>query len=176
MKAIIGLLIFGFVIYLWVKLIRFVGAILKVVNVPKPPPATPVPRQKDTQKSAAVSRPGKGGGEIVIARETPDEESKSLERNIDRSFEEMGLEIRFGHLPKAAKQMIKKAWLVRDTKESNEDEEKRKPTEALPRHVLTPSPVVPIREDIGFTWKTDDLQKAVVFSEIIAPPIALREE
>ena len=171
MKAIIGLLVFGFMFYLWVKLIRFVGAIFKVVNTQKPLPTKPVSRQRDSQKSpTAVSYPGEVGPEIV-ASEAFDEESQTVEGSIDRSFEEMGLELRFGHLPKAAKQMLKKAWTVR---KSIEDEETIVLPETSARQMM-PASISSVGEP-GMIWKTDDLQKAFVFSEILAPPIALREE
>lgn len=181
MKAIIGLLIFGFVIYLWVKFIRFVGAIFKVVNTQKPPPAMPVSRQKDSRKPPTVPevRPE------IVASEAFDEESQTVEQSIDRSFEEMGLELRFGHLPKAAKQMLKKAWTGRKPSESDEEEpilldrlyrgRVVRETGESPGHLM-PSPAASVGEDMGIIWKTDDLQKAFVFSEILAPPIALREE
>lgn len=185
MKAIIGLLFVGFVIYLWVKFIRFVGAIFKVVNTQKPPPTMPVSKSGDYKKTQTSSYPREVRPEIVASEVFDEESQQSLERSIDRQFEGMGLELRFAHLPKAAKQMLKKAWTGRKLSESDEEEPILldriyrdrivRETRESPGHLM-PSPAASVGEDMGMIWKTDDLQKAFVFSEILAQPIALREE
>lgn len=186
MKAMIGLLVFGFVIYLWVRFIRFIGAIFKVVNTPKPLPTKPVSRSGDSKRTQAGSQPREVRPEIVASDFFDEESQQSLERSIDRQFEGMGLELRFAHLPKAAKQMLKKAWTGRKLSESDEEEpilldrlyrgiSAREAGES-PGHGPIPLPAASAGESMGMIWQTDDLQKAFVFSEILAPPIALREE
>ncbi len=178
MKFISAIFVIGLVIYFWVKFIRFVGAILKVITTQKPLPTTPVSRQNMPKKPPAVSYPVREVRPEVVASEVFDEETESAESSIDRSFEEMGLELRFAHLPKAAKQMLKKAWTGRKISESDEEpaiikdgvRETKESDQALSESFK------PFSNDYFRLLQPDDLQKAFVFSEILAPPIALREE
>jgi hypothetical protein len=169
MKFIMPLLIFGFVIWVMVKIFRFFQFLSGIVN------ATAQKQQLGTKTSVrpAPKRPSP-------VQSVPDD---NVAKNIDRAFEGMGLALRFGHLNAEAKKMLKKAWAIRTPVISEENapvEGQNLEPSSEPMLIRENTPVQDIRTDntlhFAFCTSHSPLQQWVVQNEILSPPLALREE
>jgi hypothetical protein len=169
-KKILIIIIIGvFVLWIIGKIFKLIGFIFRlfIPDKPKEQPVIKVTPRPAPKISAPVER-----------------EPDDLRIGIDRAFEDMGLNIRYGHFNKGAQNMLKKAWAVRRTPAEvaeNVRPEGRDLEPSLEHQVVRESASPrPIALDstlhVARCTSHSPIQQWVVFNEIFSPPLALREE
>jgi len=168
MKIIMPLIIFGFTLWAMIKIIKFFIFIRGIFTPDKqtlPPVIKAAPRPVPKASAPIESEP------------------EDLRIGIDRAFEDMGLDIRFGHLNKGSQNMLKKAWAVRRTPAAMQENVRPEGRDLEPsfEHQLAresaPERAIAADSTLHFALCTlHPLHQWVVFNEIFSPPLALREE
>lgn len=166
-KQILLIIIIG-VFVLWVigKIFKLIAFIFRLFT-PEKPKEQPVIKI-NPRPAPKISAP--------VEREPDD-----LRMGIDRAFEDLGLNIRFGHFNKGAQNMLKKAWGSRRSPVRIAENVRPEGKDLEPSfdHQLARESAseraIPAHNTLHITHFTS-VQQWVVFNEILSPPLALREE